>query len=695
MGRTKRFIGAGILLAGFLFKHSRDKTFRRSRIVAIRVGRWPAAALRNSFAAFLFALLTATPALANEPAKQLLALVDYIGGDYKTAVESGRIINQLEYDEMLEFSRSSLEIFEQLKASEKGRDAAGIEKELRALALHIEGKSGEKVVPELARRIKDRLIEKYNIITYPKALPNLAAGKALYLQNCAQCHGETGRGDGPAAKTMQPTEPPPANFHDADLMNGLSPFKAFNTTSFGIQGTGMPSFSALTEEERWQVAYYVLSLRFSPEEAAEGGRIFKAAGLPVELKDTATLATLSDQEISERLKPHSPHAQDSGKILAYLRRGLLEEVSLDPLLIARNYLREAMSLYEKGDKKEAYQKSVDAYLDGFEMAEPALFTKEASFGRRLEAQFTEFRGSVRRGDDIAKIRELYAELDKRLIRAAEILSRETTGGSYTFFNAALIILREGLEAGLIVGAIIAVLKATGTVEAIRYVHFGWVLALLSGILTWGLAQTVLSVSGAQREVMEGLTSVIAALVLFSASYWLISKAEARKWQQYIRGKVEEAVTGRRIMALVGVSFLAAYREAFETVLFYQALWLQSHTAQNQVIWGFLVGVVLLAALVVTLFKLGLKIPLRHFFGASSALLYLLAFVFAGEGIKDLQAAGWFSETPLQNLPQIPWLGIYPTMETTLAQGAMILALIFALIWLGRARWISQTEEKRV
>jgi high-affinity iron transporter len=73
----------------------------------------------------------------------------------------------------------------------------------------------------------------------------------------------------------------------------------------------------------------------------------------------------------------------------------------------------------------------------------------------------------------------------------------------------------------------------------------------------------------------------------------------------------------------------------------------------------------------------------------------LAFVFAGEGIKDLQAAGWFSETPLQNLPQIPWLGIYPTMETTLAQGAMILALIFALIWLGRARWISQTEEKRV
>lgn len=202
---------------------------------------------RRKLAVGLLVLMVATPALANEPAKRLLALIDYIGGDYKNAVESGKIINQLEYDEMLEFSTRGLEIFKQLKATEGGSDPAGIETELWTVASHIRDKSGENVVPELAQRIKDRLIATYQIITYPKVLPSLEAGKSLYSQSCAVCHGETGNGDGAAAKSMQPKEPPPANVLDAELMTGLSPFKAFNTTSFGIDGAAMPSFSALDE----------------------------------------------------------------------------------------------------------------------------------------------------------------------------------------------------------------------------------------------------------------------------------------------------------------------------------------------------------------------------------------------------------------------------------------------------------------
>jgi high-affinity iron transporter len=262
-------------------------------------------------------------------------------------------------------------------------------------------------------------------------------------------------------------------------------------------------------------------------------------------------------------------------------------------------------------------------------------------------------------------------------------SNDSGSGAYTLFNAALIIVREGVEAGLVVAAIIAVLKTTGALEAVRYVHLGWALALLSGILTWVLAQTVLTVSGAHREVIEAFTALLAAAVLFSVSFWLISKAEAKKWQRYIQQKVQEALTTRRVAALVGVSFLAVYREAFETVLLYQALWLQSQTTQKFVIWGFLVGVALLAVIVWIIFKLGMKIPLRLFFGASSALLYLLAFVFAGEGIKNLQATGWFSETPLPHGPYLPTLGIYPTIETLITQGIMVLAMIGALLWLAR------------
>jgi len=633
----------------------------------------------------LFLVLTNSQLLwAADEAKRLLALVDYIGGDYRNAVESGKVINQLEYDEMLEFSARSLEIFKQLKASEGGRDAAGIEKELITLASHVKQKSEDKAVSELAQKVKDRLIATYKIITYPKALPDLGSAKVVYTQNCAQCHGETGGGEGPGVAAMQPKEPKPANFLDFDLMSGLSPFKAFNITTFGIEGTAMPNFSALSEEERWQAAFYVHSLRFRPEASSAGKKLFESAKLPQELTGVETLATITDAELSEKLRTAFPRKEDSDRTLAYLRKGFLEERKFDHVLTARTYLKEAVDLYQQGKRKEAYQKAVDAYLDGFELAEPALFAKDASLGRELEARFTEFRGAIRSGADIGRIRQLHDDLENRLAAAAQRLEADdSTTGTYTFFNSALIIVREGVEAALIVSAIIAVLKATGAFQAIRYVHVGWSLALVSGVLTWLVAQTVVSVSGAQREIIEGFTAFLAALVLFSVSYWLISKAEAKKWQQYIQHKVQEALTMRRLLALIGVSFLAVYREAFETVLFYQALWLQSQSTKNFVIGGFLIGVALLGVIVWLIFKLGVKVPLRLFFGISSALLYLLAFVFIGEGIKDLQAAGWFSETPLGNLPHVPVLGIYATLETMLAQGVMILALVAALLWVWR------------
>jgi len=382
-----------------------------------------------------------------------------------------------------------------------------------------------------------------------------------------------------------------------------------------------------------------------------------------------------------KIKKNFPNAPNN-EILAYLRHGLLEKKSTDPLLIARNLLAEAADMYGKGEKEKAYQKAVDAYLDGFELAEPALFAKNAAMGRELESQFTELRGAIRSAADPGRVRDLYIRLDAGLVQAVEVLGREETESeAYTFLNSSLIIIREGLEAALIVAAIVAVLKATGATQAIRYVHLGWILALLSGVATWLLAQTVITVSGAQREVVEGFTSLFAAIVLFFVSYWLISRAEAKRWQMYIQARVQEAVSGRRLFALAGVSFLAVYREAFETVLFYQALWLQSQNTQAFVIWGFLGGTILVAVLVYGIFKLGLKIPLRLFFGVSSALLYLLAFVFLGEGVKSLQATGLFSETPLPSMPQFPILGIYPTVETLLAQGILLLALLLALLWL--------------
>ena len=630
----------------------------------------------------LLALLSiAHPVSAQDQAKRLVALLDYLGSDYKNAVQDGKIVSEDEFQEMQEFAKRSLELLVQLKKAEQG-DKAGIEQDLKTLAKHVENKADAKAVVALAQRAKEKLITAYKIIPYPRRLPALADGKKLYLENCAQCHGETGKGDGTGRESMKPKTPLPANFTDPERMAGLSPFKAFNTASFGIEGTAMASFAALSEEQRWQVAFYVFSLRFSADSAKAGAALIQSKKVPDELRTAAILATYSDEQLLEQLKPWVTGEPEASYLLAYLRRGLLETTRSDPLSIARGLLREAVELYGKGEKENAYQKAVEAYLDGFELAEPTLFAMDASFGRGLEGHLTQFRNAIKQGEPADEILKRHGEIETELDQAGQILARDDSfTGYYAFANSALIILREGLEAALILAAIIAVLKVMGAPEVIRYIHLGWILALLAGGLTWLATQTVLTLSGRHRESMEGFISVFAAIALFYVGYWLHTRSEVRKWRDFIEQKVRAGISTRSILGLTGISFFAVYREAFEVVLFYQALWLQSEGNHGPVLWGFAGGLAVLALAAFAILKLGLKLPLKYFFGATGTLLYIMAFIFAGNGVKELQTAGWVTVTPLKFPPQVPLAGVYPTLETLLAQGMILLAFLATMVYL--------------
>jgi high-affinity iron transporter len=216
----------------------------------------------------------------------------------------------------------------------------------------------------------------------------------------------------------------------------------------------------------------------------------------------------------------------------------------------------------------------------------------------------------------------------------------------------------------------------------RDVHLGVAGAVVASLLTAVALETVFHVSPARQEALEGITMVVATVVLFYVSYWLLSKMEVAKWNHFVKSKVHHAVTSGSALALASAAFLAVYREGFETVLFYKALFLAGDGAAAlvPVLAGMAVGAVALAAVYLAIHRFGVRLPLKSFFGFTSAFLYYMAFVFAGQGVAELQEGGLLSITPVAWVPRVSALGIYPTLESLAAQGLLLLLLVVALVW---------------
>jgi high-affinity iron transporter len=185
-----------------------------------------------------------------------------------------------------------------------------------------------------------------------------------------------------------------------------------------------------------------------------------------------------------------------------------------------------------------------------------------------------------------------------------------------------------------------------------------------------------------------MTSLLAAAVLFSVSFWAIRQVDIRNWKEYIRQKAEHAMGTGSGLALASVAFLVVYREAVETILFYEALWMRSEGAEGAIVMGLLLGTLILFSLVFLMFKVGLRIPLRPFFAITGVLLGVLAFVFAGYGVRELQTIGWIKETPLEWMFRLSILEVRATLETTALQLGILLS--FLMGWF-QLRWSRKLE----
>lgn len=251
---------------------------------------------------------------------------------------------------------------------------------------------------------------------------------------------------------------------------------------------------------------------------------------------------------------------------------------------------------------------------------------------------------------------------------------------YNLFDAAVILLREGLEALLVLIALIAFLNKSGNADKQRWLWVGAGVGVLASLLTAVVINVLFSNVGfgANRELLEGITGLVAAAMLFYVSYWLHSKSSLGAWQGYINNQMNAALATNSIFSLAFLAFLAVFREGAETTLFY--IGIAPAISTTDLFAGLALGTVLLVIIAALMLGLGLKIPLKPFFLVTSILIYYLGFRFIGAGIHSLQVAGILSATPGKFLPASEGLGLYPTWETTLPQIALLVGALAVVIY---------------
>jgi high-affinity iron transporter len=437
----------------------------------------------------------------------------------------------------------------------------------------------------------------------------------------------------------------------------------------------MQAYSQLSAAERWNLAFYVLSLRYAGSDLAAGKRLFEHT--PGTLPSSArALALLTDEDLARQL-PSAASDAERAQLLGYLR----VETSFraesanagNSMQLARRELHAGLAAYRAGDTSAARHHFVSAYLDGFEPHEAAISAHDRALVHQVEATMLALRKAAAQGEKRAQLEHLVRETDALLMRAED----HRDDGTTALIGALTIALREGLEITLLIGALLGLVRKRGLPELVRYVHAGWLLAAASGLLTfWAVGELL---SGLQRELAEGIATLVAALLLLGVTHWLLGQLSAKRFMGFLAARMGEAASRRTALGVLGLTFLAAYREAFEVVLFFKALLLDAGPHQNRVWLGAGAGLLALALIATVLQRIGQRLQPRRFMLASSVLLALLVFALAGNGVHALQEAAVVGITPIA-FPELSLLGMHASAETLTTQACVLLFLIGSALW---------------
>ena len=354
----------------------------------------------------------------------------------------------------------------------------------------------------------------------------------------------------------------------------------------------------------------------------------------------------------------------------------------------RNSLIDAMTYYENGDYQSAYATARSAYLDSYEFVEIPLREIAPDFTLEVEYQFAELRNMIKQRDDPENIKEVAIAINRNLDESERLVSGTgTLAPSIAFISSFAIIFREGLEAVLILGAILTYLEASRNTKLKKYVYYGVAAATAATGVTWLVASFIIEISGVNRELIEAIAALSATAVLFYVSFWVLNKIEHKKWLEFVKAKVWQATTTGSVMVFVMLAFFTVYREGFETVLFYQAMSGFAKYMEGYVALGFVVGMGSLFVIYYVMRKLGKKLPLRALFGLTMGVGAYLSIAFLGNAIRELQILDILPYTsmlgvvPRLDINVAAMTGIYPTLETVIGQ------VVLLAIYLGAATYV--------
>lgn len=609
----------------------------------------------------------------DDKAQAIVHMFDYVGVDYPESVQNGQVIKPEEYAEQRNFAAQALTLLGQLSPVPE-QDV--LVQQAHELIARIEAKASGSEISTLANQLLTGVIQAWRLTVAPRQSPDLQQGEKLFAQHCAGCHGSQGRGDGPLARGMEPT---PSDFHDDIRMRQRSLYGLYNTITLGVPGTAMRAFREFSEADRWALAFFAASLRADPVMVSKGESLWREGEGNSTFQSMRALVTTTPGQQNSASSPIDA-------VRAYLTQQprALQVTAHEPLTTSRTKIEEAAQAYANGNQEEARQLAIAAYLEGFELMESALNNVDAPLRAETEREMMMLRTAIDEAWPTEAVTTQTMKIKTLLDRAADTLADGSVSRNTAFVSSLVILLREGLESILIVSTIVAFVVKTGRRDALPYIHLGWIGAMALGSMTWALVRYMLSISGANRELTEDITALLAAAMLLYIGWWLHSRANAQAWNRFVREQLNTALTGRTLWAMAGISFLVVYRELFEVILFYETLWSQAGAVgHDAVLWGIAAAMALLVLLGGIILRYSIRLPIGPFFAVASSLLAVMAVIFVGNGMAALQEAGVLDVTRVRFV-SLPVLGIHPTVQSLVPQ-VLMLAVIAGGILANRTK----------